>query len=96
VADEAVARINTQLSQKKAPQHVDVRPIREVWPYTVCCPSKTAIFEQDPDTSFSDKLSQRILLHSLRAVVGLGLDLPGDADILEAARYDTYNRYSPR
>jgi hypothetical protein len=63
---------------------------------TLSCPSKTAVFQQDPDTSFSDKLSKRILLHSLTAVVGLGLDLPGDADILEAARYDTYNRYSPR
>jgi hypothetical protein len=63
---------------------------------TLSGPSKTAVFQQDPDTYFSDKLSKRILLHSVRAVVGLGLDLPGDADILETARYDTYNRYLPR
>lgn len=31
-AAEAAARINAQLSQKKAPQHVDVPPIRAVWP----------------------------------------------------------------
>lgn len=31
-AAEAAARINAQLSQKKAPQHVDVPPIRAVCP----------------------------------------------------------------
>jgi hypothetical protein len=31
-AAEAAARINAQLSQKKAPQHVDVPPIRAVRP----------------------------------------------------------------
>jgi hypothetical protein len=34
-AAEAAARINAQLSQKKAPQHVDVPPIRAVWPFPV-------------------------------------------------------------
>jgi hypothetical protein len=34
-AAEAAARINAQLSQKKAPQHVDVPPIRAVWPCPV-------------------------------------------------------------
>lgn len=32
-ATEAAARINAQLSRKKAPRHVDVPPIRAVWSY---------------------------------------------------------------
>ena len=44
-AAEAAARINAQLSQKKAPQHVDVPPIRAVWP----CPGKKTRLEEDAD-----------------------------------------------
>ena len=46
-AAEAAARINAQLSQKKAPQHVDVPPIRAVWP----CPGKKTRLEEDADNS---------------------------------------------
>lgn len=36
-AAEAAARINASLAQKKAPQHVDVPPIRSVWKRYQAC-----------------------------------------------------------
>jgi len=51
-AAEAAARINAQLSQKKAPQHVDVPPIRAVRPgHTLFCPGKKAVLGRFADIS---------------------------------------------